>query len=386
MPNIAGIARRRSPSRSLYCAWSQRTSAWPVVRRTVSRELTAPSSRRRRAADAPVISDPRPARRRTGRAAATSSGVPSAAERDPREHRFARNARVGEARPRSCAVSTNVGATALTRIPCGASSSAIAFVRALDRVLGRAVDGAIPAADVAHLGGDDHDRPALAAATIRRDRAGARRSPARTLSAKSAVGGPRDPPSRNGCGALRAGRVDEHVDGAATAANAAATAVAVGSRRTRSGAAAPAARPARRPPSSAPASGRASASRPAAPAPASASRRPRRCRRSRRCHDARRRRAEPRHRARRRARSSRISAVSACPPNPSACEIAATAGATARVPVGRQPLVGAGLEELADPQAAGVARGAHRRQHVVGARPPCRRRRRSRRAPRNSEP
>ena len=50
-----------------------------------------------------------------------------------------------------------------------------------------------------------------------------------------------------------------------------------------------------------------------------------------------------------------------------ASAIAATAGATrARALLG-EPLVGAGLEELADPQPAGVARGAQGREDVVGA-------------------
>src|SRR5579883_1843458 len=36
MPNMAGISRRVRPSRSLYCACKYFTTAWAVVRRTVS--------------------------------------------------------------------------------------------------------------------------------------------------------------------------------------------------------------------------------------------------------------------------------------------------------------------------------------------------------------
>ena len=44
----------------------------------------------------------------------------------------------------------------LTRMPCGAHSSAIGLGHPLDRVLGGAIDRAVGAADIAHLAGDIH--------------------------------------------------------------------------------------------------------------------------------------------------------------------------------------------------------------------------------------
>ena len=210
MPNIAGTARRRAPSRSEYCALQPAHERLRRREPDRPRSLIARSTRRRRAGSIPVIS------------AAAGEAANSTARGDLLGGR--RAARAGSARARrrgtpgrrgtarSVGVATNVGATATTRMPRGASSTRERPRQPLDRVLGRAVDAAL----AARRRGPSARRRRRSRRRPRRHARAPRRW--RGMQAGAHVERPqaRRPPSRSTLGErlrhVRARGVDQHVE------------------------------------------------------------------------------------------------------------------------------------------------------------------------------